>query len=230
MLNKQQDTIKIKVLFVIADSRLGNKIADIYKKDNLPVSFIIHGNGSANSETLDFLGLEDTRKVIFISFLTNSKIQHVYEILQDKLDFNVPGTGIAFTLPISSISSVISQLCITAESKMKIESEGFHMTQNNTYELILTIVSSGYFNQVMDVAKAAGATGGTLIHARGLGTEEAVRFLGITIQPEKDIVLIVAPRDKKQSIMDNITHEVGLATAGKGICFSIPVETAIGLS
>ena len=65
------------------------------------------------------------------------------------------------------------------------------MEQCYTNELILTIVDNGHFNQVMEAAKSAGATGGTLIHARGLGTEEAIKYLGITITPEKDIVMIV---------------------------------------
>lgn len=79
----------------------------------------------------------------------------------------------------------------------------------------------------MEAAKTAGATGGTLIHACGLGAKEAVKYLGITIQPEKDLVLILAPREKRHAIMENI--EVGLNTPGKGICFSLPVNQAIGM-
>ena len=81
----------------------------------------------------------------------------------------------------------------------------------------------------MEAAKAAGATGGTLVHARGLGSKEAIKYLGITMQPEKDLVLILAPADKRHAIMENITREVGLNTPGKGICFSLPVNSARGL-
>ena len=93
------------------------------------------------------------------------------------------------------------------------------------YHLILTIVNTGYFDQVMEAAKAAGATGGTVIHARGLGSEEAVKYLGITIQPEKDVVLILTEQEKRHAIMENITREAGLNTKGKGICFSLPVNS-----
>ncbi|NLH96364.1 MAG: P-II family nitrogen regulator, partial [Clostridiaceae bacterium] len=94
---------------------------------------------------------------------------------------------------------------------------------------IVTIVNSGFFDQVMSAAKKAGATGGTVVHARGLGSKEAMKYLGITIQPEKDLVLILAPRDRKLAIMESIMHEVGLNTAGTGICFSLPVDSAIGI-
>ncbi len=103
------------------------------------------------------------------------------------------------------------------------------MMQKEPYDLILSIVSGGLFSEVMDVAKAAGATGGTLVHARGVGSEEAAKFLGITIQPEKDIVMILSPHENRQKIMETITHKFGLSTKGKGICFSLPVSAALGL-
>jgi nitrogen regulatory protein PII len=68
------------------------------------------------------------------------------------------------------------------------------------------------------------------IHARGLASEEVQRFLAITIQPEKDIVLIVAPHEKNHAIMESITKEVGLGSEARGICFSLPVSKVIGLT
>jgi nitrogen regulatory protein PII len=97
------------------------------------------------------------------------------------------------------------------------------------YHLIITIVNSGYFDQVMEAAKGAGATGGTVVHARGLGSKEAMKYLGITIQPEKDLVLILTPKDKKLAIMESIMHEVGINTPGMGICFSMPVDSTLGI-
>lgn len=82
----------------------------------------------------------------------------------------------------------------------------------------------------MTAAKKAGANGGTVVHARGLGSKEAMKYLGITIQPEKDLILILTPKDKKSAIMESIMHEVGLNTAGTGICFSLPVDHAIGIN
>ena len=81
----------------------------------------------------------------------------------------------------------------------------------------------------MTAAKAAGATGGTLLHGLGLGSKEAEKFLGITIQPEKDLILILAPQAKKPQIMERITQEAGLNTSGRGICFALPVNAALGL-
>ena len=98
------------------------------------------------------------------------------------------------------------------------------------YELILTIVNRGFADLVMDAAKQAGASGGTIIHARGTGIHEAEKFFGIIVQPEKELVLILAGREEKNAIMTAICAHAELKEAGKGICFSLPVDQVVGLT
>lgn len=220
---------RIQMLTTIADYSLGHKVTEIYKKNGIPVNLVMHGYGSAKSEIYDILGFGEPKKAIIFSILTENMAQGILHDLNSQMKLNKPGTGIAFTILLSGCSSILSQLCYKAEERFQLEREEIHMPHNEPYDLILSIVSGGLFSEVMDVAKAAGATGGTLIHARGVGSEEASKFLGITIQPEKDIVMILAPHDKKHNIMEKITQEFGLSTAGKGICFSLPVSSALGL-
>ena len=96
--------------------------------------------------------------------------------------------------------------------------------------LIVTIVNEGYAEKVMSFAKKKGATGGTTLSGRGLETEKAIKFLNISIEPEKDVVLNLVPSDKKNDIMNEIVEGCGLKTPGAGICFSLPVDNVIGLS
>ena len=98
------------------------------------------------------------------------------------------------------------------------------------YELIITIVNRGGFDAVKEAAKAAGARGGTLLHGLGLGGEEAAKFLGISIQPEKDVVLIVVPKEDREKVMQTILETAGILTENRGICFSLPVDSALGLA
>ncbi len=97
------------------------------------------------------------------------------------------------------------------------------------FDLIITIVNRGFNDVVMDAARSAGATGGTVLHARGAGIHEAEKFFGISIQPEKDVVLILAKREEKKQIMNAIRNEVGLNKEGKGLSFSMPVEDVCGI-
>ncbi|NLK27072.1 MAG: hypothetical protein GX306_01805 [Clostridiales bacterium] len=220
---------RIQMLTSIVDYSLGHKVIDIYKKNRVPVNLVLHGYGAANSEIYDILGFGEVKKSVIFSVMTETMANSILDEMHKKMDLNKPGTGIAFTISLSGCSSILSKLCLTADDNRKSESEEFHMMQKEPYDLILSIVSGGLFSEVMDVAKAAGATGGTLIHARGVGSEEAAKFLGITIQPEKDIVMILTPHEHRHRIMEKITKEFGLATAGKGICFSLPVSAAMGL-
>ncbi len=98
------------------------------------------------------------------------------------------------------------------------------------YEMILCIVNAGFSENVMDAAKDVGAKGGTIIHARGTANKEAEEFFHITIQPEKDMVMLLVPRKIKDDVLHAIYQKAGLKSAGQGIAFSIPVEDTVGLS
>ena len=102
--------------------------------------------------------------------------------------------------------------------------------KNCEYHLIVTIVTEGFSEQVMNTAKKSGAGGGTLIRGRSLDQTNSKRqFLGFSIEPEKDVILIVAKNDLKNDIMNAIVENTGLKTKGGGIVFSLPITDVIGL-
>ncbi len=98
------------------------------------------------------------------------------------------------------------------------------------HEVIFCIVNSGYSEGVMDAAKKVGARGGTILNARGTAGKEAETFFHITVQPEKEIVMILVPSEIKESVLRALYEEVGLDSAGQGIAFSVPVDAVVGLS
>ena len=98
------------------------------------------------------------------------------------------------------------------------------------YDLILTVVNRGYADEVMKAAKKAGAFGGTVLNARGTGTNELQEFFGALIQPEKDLIMILTEREKRNDIMTAISIDAGLAQKGKDISFSLPVDAVTGIS
>ena len=97
------------------------------------------------------------------------------------------------------------------------------------YEMIVCVVNSGFSDAVMSAAREYGAKGGTVLTARGTANQEAETFFGISIQPEKEVVLILVPATIKDDILHAIYQKVGLATPGQGIAFTFPVENAVGL-
>ena len=98
------------------------------------------------------------------------------------------------------------------------------------HELILCIVNTGFTDTVMNAAKEVGARGGTVLHARGTANKEAEEFFHITIQPDKEIVMILVPSEIKDAVLRAVYAQAGLKTAGQGIAFSLPVDDVVGIS
>jgi nitrogen regulatory protein PII len=98
------------------------------------------------------------------------------------------------------------------------------------HEVIFCIVNAGFSDSVMDAAKEFGARGGTVIHARGTANSEAEKMFGITVQSEKEIVMILVPSNIKNDILHALYRAVGLKTPGQGIAFAMPVSKVVGLS
>ena len=221
---------KLDALITVVDQRLEDVLVNVYKTNNAPILLLTRGKGTAKSVVYEILGYDGRKKTVSISIQTKAMTKHILKQINDHIDFSKPCTGIAFTINVSSVSSVLSKICIQAGENLTVGSEDMALTSKEPYHLIVTIVNSGFFDQVMTAAKKAGANGGTVVHARGLGSKEAKKYLGITIQPEKDLILILTPKDKKLAIMESIKQEVGLNTPGNGICFSLPVDSAIGIN
>ena len=96
-------------------------------------------------------------------------------------------------------------------------------------ELILCIINQGFSGAVMDTAKRLGAKGGTVISARGTASKDAEIFFNISIQAEKEIVLILVPSNIKDSILKGLYDSVCSDKNAQGIAFSLPVDNVVGL-
>lgn len=229
--NNRTGLIRRKLLITVIDYIKEKQLTDMYLANHIPLNLVTHGHGTANSEILDYLGLGETKKNVTFSIVAEDKIQNIFNQLVQNMHLNHHGNGVAFTLPLSCISNVLTCLdgsCIE-ESNVKREGEENIMRSDRTYELIIVIVTQGYREQAMEAAKAAGANGGTVIHTKGIGSPEAAKFLEITVQPEKELIMILAKREVKSAIMESMNKAVGINTKAKGIMFSVPVDEAVGL-
>ncbi|MCX4313078.1 MAG: P-II family nitrogen regulator [Clostridia bacterium] len=98
------------------------------------------------------------------------------------------------------------------------------------HELIICIVNTGFTDIVMEAAKEAGARGGTVIHGRGTANKDAEEFFHISIQPDKETVMILVTSDIRDAVLHAIYNSAGLKSAGQGIAFALPVTNVVGIS
>ncbi len=184
--------------------------------------------GTAASEVLQVLGIGETSRTLTLSLVPACLLPDLRQELRDRLWMTQPGMGILFTVPLSGISGKTARwLCRGLEPKATDKEES---TMNTAaYELILALTNRDSSDEVMAAARLAGATGGTLLHARMLGEQQSEHFLGIPLQKEKELVAILARREYKLPIMQTIAEKAGLHTPAETVVLSLPVDSLEGL-
>ena len=212
----------LSLMVMIFNKKLEKKYKFLLQWNKIKYNVLLYGTGTASSSVLEYFGLNEIRRDVVLSILPYNLSKYILKQLDQKFKMDEPGNGIAFTIPISSSTKNM------LDAYKEYDVEETIMEESNKH-LIVTIASEGYAEDVMNAAKKAGATGGTTLNGRGLETDKIIKFLGISIEPEKDVVLILADENIKNKIMDSILESCGLKTMGRGICFSLPVSHVVGI-
>ena len=217
----------LNMMVSITNRNTSPKFVEFYKTCNHSVLFSTLARGTANSAVLDYFGLEDTEKVVSFSVVTNDTWKKIKRGLNQEMHIDVPGMGIVFTVPLSSIGGKkVLPFLIQGNEFEKEEETTLKATD---YDLLMVIANQGCIDTVMDAARSAGARGGTVIHAKGTGMAGAAKFLGVSLTEEKEIILIVAKTNQKNDIMRAIMEKAGMDSPERAIVFSLPVNSVAGL-
>lgn len=215
------------MMVTITDRDRTKRFTNFYKENGIDISMITVGRGTAASEILDYFGLDGSEKCVLFQMVTDTKWKELKQGLRRKLQIDVPGTGIAFVIPLSSIGGKKTLNYLTSgQDYVKGEESALKDTK---YELLVVIANQGYTELVMDAARSVHAAGGTVIHAKGTGTDKAEKFMGVTLVPEKEMVFIVVRKEYKNNIMRAIMDQAGLESKARSIVFSLPVTDTAGM-
>ena len=203
-------------------------VISLYQELEVPRVYSCLANGTAKSQLLDILGLEECEKTVHQAVVTHNKLHELIAALERKLHIDMPGQGIALAIPLSSISTKKSLDFFSgghAEDEMKDKQQ----MNPREMELIIAICNKGFTEDVMEAARKAGAGGGTVLHAKGTaGSEYAEKFFGLSLADEKEIIYIVAKKDTRNAIMQAITDNAGPGTKAHALVFSLPITDTAG--
>ena len=214
----------VHCLVAIVDRGKSEAVAEELRRRHILTQLVLLGHGTASAEVMDLLGLDEPEKDVVLALLPGDS-GRVLSALTERLELYRPGRGIAFTIDLCSISALAHQR-IAAAAAAGTPTQKEEQTMRSQHELIVVITEHGFAADVMDTARGAGARGGTVVRGRSLAAEEAQKFLHITIQPEKDMVLILVPAAGRQPVMKAICAQ----GAGHPLAFSLPVSEVTGLS
>ena len=218
---------ELYLMVTIMDRNKTKRFKALYESCGINVAFDMTGHGTAVSETLEYFGLEESEKAVVMSVVTDDSWKEAKKGLERRLQIDVPGTGIAFAIPMSAMGGKRALYYLTDGQNFEKGEET--ALKDTKYELLVVIANQGYTNQVMDAARSQKAGGGTVIHAKGTGIERAEKFLGVSLVKEKEMVFIVVRTELRNNIIKAIMEEAGLRSKAQAIAFSLPVSAVAGM-
>lgn len=215
-----------QIMMIVSIIERGKAKAYIEMLDRRNIGFHMQcvGQGTASSEMMDILGLVSNDKDIVVSYAPRRVVAALAAELTKDLSSGMGYSGLMMLLSTSAISNVASELLLMQTGNNETEGEESAMKSEYHHSLILITVNQGYVDGVMQTAKKAGATGGTVIRARLAGAEQ---IMALQAQEEKEIIAILAPDSVRNQIMEEVNKEFGLRSEARGVVCSVPVDRAM---
>ena len=212
------------LLSIVEDGKGKRLIKELYNK-KVWVNFQLVGQGTAPTEMLDIFGLGTNVKDIVVSLAAESDVRdmmaHFGETFQSHSKFG----GIMVVLNMAAAGRVLSEILnFNGNSNEAKET----VTMQNEYHnnLIVISMNEGFSEDVMQAARKAGATGGTVIKGRLADTRQFEEFISTTVDGERELLCILAPAKSCKQIMETVNSEFGLTSPANGIIFALPAEKA----
>ena len=230
MTNVAQKVPVLKALVVIIDSNKAKILAELLRNRKIPFNYQVRAMGTASNEVLDVLGIAPTGKTMTLSISTDVDIDRLINKINREGILSAKGGGIAFTMPLSGVGSSVIKLLsadVINAALNQTESEVKKVNTENKHELIIASINQGYSEELMVKAKEAGARGGTVVHARGI--DNAMKFAGISMQAEREIIAILTEKTNKVAIMKTLYDNFGVKSEAHGIIISLPVDAVAGI-
>lgn len=168
---------------------------------------------------MDYLGIAEREKYVLFSTLPLMSADSLVKKVRNKI--KAKSDCYSLLVPISSVGGKETMSYISGDVPAEQE---FTIKYDYDSELIVIVANRGYVDMVMNVARRAGATGGTVIHARGTGVDNSEKFFGVTIGAEKEMIFVVAEKEKRNEIMKAIMNEAGTNTEAGSVLFSLPAK------
>ena len=214
-----------KLLISIVQKNVGNALVTATKEAGAKGGTIILAKGIADNSILHALGIGDSAKDVVFTIVKDEEITPVVDALHTFRKNKRISSGIAMLVDLPDVLTRIS----TGSTADVHEKQIRRKRMNSEHTLITCIVNKGFADEVMDAARTKGATGGTIINGSGTGKEEDVKFFGVQLVPEKEILLILVDSEKTSEVLEAIKQVPCLSQRGSGISFCIDVEDFITL-
>lgn len=224
--------ISLHLVLSVTDHKTEKVLYEFLEDAQIPMRYYCHAQGTADSEVLRLCGLGESDRVITTWVLPHRVMKPFFEKMNRALHLKKRGHGIAVSIPLTGVQMYFAKFMSHQELqayKEKYDQEVRRMAEETIFSMVVVTVNQGFSDEVIDTAKKAGAKGGTIIRGRRVGLDSAIKFWGISLQEEQEIIFMIVPKTMKKDIMAAIGKAYGLKTPAQGLVLSLPVSDAIGL-
>ncbi len=218
----------LKYFMLITKRDFSEKYMQFFKENGVTHVITTLCNGTATDSVLSYLGIERTENVMFQGAISDCNLKDFTAGLYSDMNIGDSGNGIALLFQMDGIGGQYSKTYLVGESQLNSSGEETMKEVLSSNVLIITIADKGSSETVMNAARSAGATGGTVVKAHGTGADMA-KFFGVYISEEKEMVYIVAKREQRDDIMHAIMKDAGGNTDVHGVVFSLPIDSTVGI-
>ena len=221
----------VKWLITIVDRGRGEMAAELLNQVHKSVHMISLGKGTASSEIMDYLGLDEPEKDIVMSLIPQPLEKKLLQVLGDRMALSSRKRNRLYHF-FRQYQHGCNPSCRPRKLHADIDSKGGHLCHAGK-QIIRPdrrCYSSRRVGSCSRRHPRRRRPGGR--HdpcCRALGAEEASRFFHITIQPEKEVVFTIVPSSIKKAVMQSICNRILEKSGEHGIVFSLPVDEALGL-
>lgn len=225
---------RVKLLIAIVNREDETRLTEIVNELTTAVHFSGLGHGTARSSYMNYFGFNEIDKRITMSLIPDSAEHRILSAIGHGLKLYLVGRGIAFTLPLSGISNIISDGVLSGNENVDRPTArrapiSKKKEKNKMHELVISVVNRKYTDAAIEAARAAGATGATVFHTRSINNSKAEQSIGTTIAEETDSVFFLTTMEYKTKIMEAVRDAAGLKTEGGAVIFSLPVDDLVGI-
>lgn len=222
---------RVKLLICIIKKQDEIKLTEACNEAAVALHFSALGYGTARSNYMSYLGLDEIEKRLVYSLIPNYAEARVLKAINRRLRLYLSGNGIAFTVPLTGISGIVSNAILSTPLRDETEAAktSLEKEKNTMHELIVAVVNQKFTDRVIDKSRAAGATGATVLHTRSVGNRPAEQLIGTSFMQETDTIAFLTTYEYKAQIMEAIRDCAGLKTEGGAVIFSLPVDSLIGI-
>ncbi|MBE7046198.1 MAG: hypothetical protein E7396_02160 [Ruminococcaceae bacterium] len=216
---------RLLAVLSIVERDKGQKLIKLLQDMGIRMNFQCVGFGTAPTEMMDIFGIGSNDKDIIISIASDTNIKDMMSDFGANVDSNTKFGGLMIVVSVSAAGRVLTEL-LTHNSNNSGEKGNDAMKNEHQNNLIIISINEGYADSVMQVARKAGATGGTVIKGRLADAEFVSELKNTQIDEEREILVILAPLNTSKQIMEDVNREFGMSSKANGIITAIPTEKA----